>query len=78
MDSRPDDKRTIARRFRALRRRALLSQADLANLVCVSRSTVNRIENQGARPHPTTWEVFNDLEDRHKAGWKYRLLVHWR
>jgi DNA-binding XRE family transcriptional regulator len=63
-DSRPD-KTEVAARFRALRRKALLTQLRLADLIGVGRQAVSKIENARAKPHPTTWDRFSRLEKKH-------------
>ena len=74
---RPWEKREIARRFKALRRKARLSQALLAELLNLCRQAVNEIENGHTMPHAATWSRFCELENRH-AQPLIRMPSHWR
>ena len=74
---RPQDKAEIARRFKALRRRAVLTQSWLANYIGVSRQAVSEIENKRTLPHYTTWGRFATLEATHKQP-RLTLPVRWR
>jgi DNA-binding XRE family transcriptional regulator len=65
MDNRPWEKQEIASRFRALRRKALLTQLRLAGLIGIGRQAVNKIENARAMPHENTWNAFLSLETKH-------------
>jgi DNA-binding XRE family transcriptional regulator len=75
--SRPDDRAEIARRFKALRRRSLLTQRYLAGLIGVCRQAVSDIERQQVMPHRTTWDQFAALEAKHKL-FRVKLPVHWQ
>jgi DNA-binding XRE family transcriptional regulator len=77
MDSRPDQKFAIARRFKALRRKAFLSQSFLARIIGVCRQTVNKIERRRVMPHRRTWDNFCNLEAKHRQAQTVRLTVHW-
>lgn len=65
MELRPDQKSTIARRFKAFRRKSLLSQSRLAFALAVCRQSVNEIENRRVLARYGTWESFCALEARH-------------
>ena len=65
---RPDDKAEIARRFRKLRRRSLLAQRDLAELIGICRPAVSDIERRQVMPHLSTWNRFADLEAHHEEA----------
>ena len=78
MEPRPDEYRVVARRFKQLRRRALVTQSNLGIIIGVSRSCVNSIETQRTLPNTRTWAAFHSLESLHKAGKKVRLPLHWR
>jgi DNA-binding XRE family transcriptional regulator len=73
---RPDDKTEVARRFKALRRRAFLTQRWLAEYIGVSRQAVSEIENKRALPHFSTWDSFAALEAKHMQP-RIKLPVHW-
>jgi DNA-binding XRE family transcriptional regulator len=77
MDSRPDHKFVIAKRFKALRRKALLSQSFLASIIGVCRQTVNQIERRRVKPHRSTWDNFCNLEAKHRQARSVHLTVHW-
>jgi DNA-binding XRE family transcriptional regulator len=67
----------IPKRFKALRRKAGITQKRLGNILGVSRSCINEIENRRAMPHLfTTWERFTELEDRHRQARKIRWPLH--
>lgn len=65
MESKPDDKFAVARRFKAMRQKALLSQSYLGSIMGVCRQSICEIENAHVMPHPSTWERFVDLETKH-------------
>ena len=77
MDTRPDQKSTVARRFKALRSKAHVSQSLLAGLIGICRQSVSEIENQRVMPHPSTWARFSELEARHKQP-RIPMPKHWR
>lgn len=60
--SSPSAKAAIAKRFRTLRKKALLSQADLGEVLGICRQSVSAIENCRVWPHFTTMDRFSDLE----------------
>ena len=60
--SSPEAKAAIAKRFRTLREKALLSQSDLGEALGICRQSVNAIENCRVWPHFTTMDRFSDLE----------------
>ena len=74
---RPDDKAEIARRFKALRRRAHMTQLQLGDIIGICRQAVSDIENKRTLPHRTTWRRFAALEARHKQP-RIKLPVHWQ
>lgn len=78
MELRPDDKVVIAKRFRRLRRKSLLTQKLLASLIGVCRQSVSEIENRRVLPHDRTWERFRNLETKHNEARSVHLPVHWR
>jgi len=77
MDSRPWEKSETARRFRALRRKARVSQSLLAEIIGICRQSVSEIENRRVMPHPSTWARFSELEATHKQP-KIRMRIDWR
>jgi DNA-binding XRE family transcriptional regulator len=77
MEFRPDHKFVVARRFKALRRKAHLSQSVLGWLIDICRQSVNEIENRRVMPHQSTWDRFCDLEGKHKQP-QMRLPTVWR
>jgi DNA-binding XRE family transcriptional regulator len=77
MDSRPDHKFAIARRFKTLRKKALLSQSFLARILGVCRQTVNQIERCRVMPHRKTWDNFFNLEAKHRQVRTVHLTMHW-
>ena len=79
MDLRTKAKARIARRFKALRRKAGITQRQLGEIIGVSRSRINEIENRPTMPDLfTTWKRFTELEDRHRQARKIRWPLHWR
>jgi DNA-binding XRE family transcriptional regulator len=77
MEPRPDDRFVIAKRFKALRRKAHLSQLRLAEIIGVCRQSVNEVENCRVLLHYSTWENFHNLESKHRLGQEVRLPVRW-
>jgi DNA-binding XRE family transcriptional regulator len=77
MEFGPDHKFVVARRFKALRRKAHLSQSLLAEIINICRQSVSEIENRRVMPHQTTWDRFCDLEGKHKQP-RMRLPTVWR
>ena len=73
----PDGKAEIARRFKALRRRSLLTQRQLAGLIGICRQAVSDVENKRTVPHFTTWDRFAALEAKHELA-RIELPVHWQ
>jgi DNA-binding XRE family transcriptional regulator len=63
-DTRPP-KSEVADRFRRLRRKSLFTQKRLAGLIGIGRQALNKIENQRAMPHESTWNAFRGLESKH-------------
>jgi DNA-binding XRE family transcriptional regulator len=80
-EERPDDKREIAARFRAVRQQGHLTQAELAVQIAICRQSVSEAENCRVKPHASTWLRFLDLERRYKEGEEMtRFLqskMHW-
>jgi DNA-binding XRE family transcriptional regulator len=68
MEIRPREKLDIAKRFRAFRRKSLMSQAQLGRVMEICRQAVNKIENGRVTPHYTTWDKFFNLEVRHEQA----------
>ncbi len=64
-DTRPWERSEIADRFKALRKKALLTQKRLGRLIGADRKTVCRIENLHNIPGPRTWRRFEELETKH-------------
>ena len=77
MDTRPWEKSEIAKRFKALRRKARISQSLLGELIGTCRQTISEIENRRVIPHQSTWDSFCDLEVRHNQP-RIVLPVHWQ
>ena len=68
MDTRPWEKFEIAERFKALRRKALLSQTRLAGILGICRQSVCEIEKLRVMPHYATWDRFCELERKHREA----------
>lgn len=68
MGSRRGDKVAVANRFKAFRRKSLMSQAQLGFVIEICRQAVNRIENGRVMPHYSTLERFRNLEARHERA----------
>lgn len=62
----PEAKTAIAKRFKALRRKANMTQAQLGDILDICRQAVNEIENSRVMPHYSTLDRFSDLEARHE------------
>jgi DNA-binding XRE family transcriptional regulator len=75
---RPLDKAEIARHLKGLRRRSLLTQLQLAELIGICRQAVSDIENKRTLLHPSTWDRFAALEAKHKLAAQIKLPAHWR
>lgn len=60
-------KAAIAKRFKALRRKARMTQATLGHIIDICRQSVNEIENRRVYPHYTTIDRFSDLEAKHEG-----------
>jgi DNA-binding XRE family transcriptional regulator len=65
MDTRPWKKSEIAERFKALRRKAPLTQKRLGEIINLCPQSISEIENCRVMPHETTWERFRELEWKH-------------
>ena len=76
MDTRPWERAETAERFRALRRKALLTQKKLGELIRLCRQSVSEIENAHVMPHAETWGRFHDLETKHNQP-QIILPAHW-
>ena len=76
MNSRPWEKSETAERFKALRRKARVSQSLLGTIIGTCRQSISEIENAHVMPHPSTWARFSELEAKHNAP-KIVLPVHW-
>ena len=61
----PEAKTAIAKRFKALRRKAHITQKKLGDIIGICRQAVNEIENRRVYPHYTTLDKFSDLEAKH-------------
>jgi len=61
---RPADKSEVARRFKALRQSALLTQLRLAGNIGICRQAVSDIENKRTLPRDRTWGRFAALEGK--------------
>ncbi len=68
MASKPRDKFAVAKSFKALRQRSLMSQAGLAGVIGLCRQSVNKIENGHVTPHYTTLQKFRNLEAKHEQA----------
>ena len=77
MEFRPDHKFVVARRFKALRRKATLSQSLLGEIIGICRQSISEIETAKVMPHESTWARFSELEARHKQP-KIRMHIDWR
>lgn len=68
--------REVVRRFKAFRKRNLITQKELADWLGISRFSVCQIENQRSYPRYSTLRRFNLLEEQEKAGdARFRLPV---
>lgn len=76
MRSRPWEKTEVAERFRALRRKAYLSQARLARIIGICRQTVSEIENCHVWPHHSTLGKFHSYEEKCNQP-PIDLPAHW-
>jgi DNA-binding XRE family transcriptional regulator len=76
IDARPEQKADIARRFKRLRDRAMFTQADLARLIGVCRSTVNRIERRRVMLRIKSWRRFVEFEAKHRNP-AVRMPTYW-
>lgn len=76
MEFKPDRKLVVARRFKALRRKALLTQLRLADLIEICRQSISEIENARVTLRQSTWDAFCDLEAKHDQH-QMPLPVHW-
>ena len=76
---RPDKKFLIARRFKALRKKAPipLTQKTLGRIIGVCRQSICEIERGRVMLHQSTWERFLDLETKHRQARKVSQIVHW-
>ena len=75
-DTRPWKKSEIAKRFRALRRKAYFTQSRLGELIRLSRKCVCQIETGSVMPHCGTWDRFVDLEQKHYRP-KVEMPTNW-
>jgi DNA-binding XRE family transcriptional regulator len=66
MRVRPEYKAAVAERFKALRRRARITQAQLGDILGICRQSVNEIENSRVMPQYSTLDKFTQLEARHE------------
>jgi DNA-binding XRE family transcriptional regulator len=62
------DRFAIAKRFKALRRKSVMSQDQLGRVIGICRQAVNRIENGHVTPHYTTFDRFCKLEAKHEKA----------
>jgi DNA-binding XRE family transcriptional regulator len=72
----PQAKAAIAKRFKRLRKKVLLTQAQLGIFIGLSRQSVSRIESCRAFPHFTTLNRFSEFESRHNQP-RICLPRHW-
>jgi DNA-binding XRE family transcriptional regulator len=61
----PEAKADFAMHFKAIRRRAGLTQTELGHMIGLCRQSVSEIENCHVWPHYTTLECFCELEARY-------------
>lgn len=73
MEFRSNERLAVAERFRALRRKALLTQARLGLNIGICRQTVSEIESQRVRLHSSTWEDFVRFELKYSDASKVEL-----
>lgn len=76
MDSRPWHKSETRTRFRELRRKALLTQKRLGDIIDVCRQSISEIENGHVMPNPNTWARFYELEQKHQQP-EIVFPMHW-
>lgn len=60
--------RQVVQRFKAFRKRNLITQKELADWLGISRFSVCQIENKRSYPRYSTLRRFNLLEEQEKAG----------
>lgn len=65
INARAEEQKAVAQRFRALRRRAMLRQCDLARLIELHRRSIIRIERGLTMPRARTLRRFAALEFAH-------------
>lgn len=65
IDTRPENRAEIPKRFKALRARAYLTQKRLGNYIRLWQSSVSDIERGYVVPHPSTFRRFCEFEGRH-------------
>jgi len=67
MELRPKDRTVIAKRFETFRAncRIPMTQAQLGEVIGISRQTVSNIESAQVLPNYITWDKFCELEARH-------------
>ncbi len=68
MEFRPEDEVEMAKRFKALRGKGRMTQAQLGAIIGICRQSVNKIENRRVYPDYTTIDRFPDLEAGHQRG----------
>ena len=76
MDTRPWERPEIAQRFKVLRRKALLTQKQLGEIIRICRQSICEIESGQVVPHSTTWDRFCDLETKHNQP-RIVIPTHW-
>jgi DNA-binding XRE family transcriptional regulator len=76
-EDKPEKKFIIARRFRRLRRKAMLTQADLGRHIELCRKAVSRIERSHVMLRLKSWRRFVEFEVKHNhppVRWPKRWL----
>ena len=74
---RPFEKSEIAWRFKALRRRARLTQASLGDSLGVCRQSICEIETERVWPHEGTWQRFFALERQFEEAAQRNHSMDW-
>jgi hypothetical protein len=66
----------IRHRFRALRKKARLTQRRLGVIISLCRQSVSEIENGHVICHHSTWARFQELERKHNRP-RIEFPTHW-
>jgi DNA-binding XRE family transcriptional regulator len=76
MDTRPQDRWEIRKRFLALRQKARFSQRKLGRIISLCRQSISAVENGHTVPRASTWARFHELEQKHNRP-PIEFPTHW-